>query len=156
MIILHIMGHLGADPEMRYTTKGQKVWTLRVASKSRKGGQEETIWWRITIWGDAYDKMLAHFKKGSGIYIIAEMSKLEMYTDKNGEKQVSYEATAKSIHFPPFSDRNNEESGEERRSAAAQAPAAGKYSSSSENPYTHQIASGSRAESFDDDEPMPF
>ena len=44
-----VAGHLGADPEVRYTSNGQKVTTLRIATNSRKGGKDETIWWRATI-----------------------------------------------------------------------------------------------------------
>lgn len=103
MNILHLCGFLGADPEERYTPNGQKLWELRLATRSYKNGQEETIWWRITVWGDQFDNMLRHFKKGKPIYIIGEMNKLDTYTDKAGQTQVSYDATARSIHFLPMS-----------------------------------------------------
>lgn len=105
MNILHLCGFLGADPEERFTPDGRKLWELRLATRSYKNGQEETIWWRITVWGDQFDNLLKHFKKGKPIYIIAEMNKLGTYTDKNGQVQVSYEAIARSIHFLPVSDR---------------------------------------------------
>jgi len=105
MNILHLCGFLGADPEERYTPDGRKLWELRLATRSYKNGQEETIWWRITVWGDQFDNLLKHFKKGKPIYIIAEMNKLATYTDKNGQVQVSYEAIARSIHFLPVGDR---------------------------------------------------
>ena len=109
MNILHLCGFLGADPEERHTPNGQKLWELRLATRSYKNGQEDTIWWRVTVWGDQFDNLLRHFKKGKPIYIIAEMSKLSTYTDKNGQAQVSYEATARSIHFLPVGDRQEGE-----------------------------------------------
>ena len=48
---LTIAGHLGADPEVRFTSSGQKVTTLRVAARARKGAKDETIWWKVTVWG---------------------------------------------------------------------------------------------------------
>lgn len=105
MNILHIIGFLGADPEERFTPGGQKLWVMRVATRTRKNGQEETIWWRITVWGDQYDKMISYLKKGKPVYVIGEMNKLDIYTDKNGQPQVSYEATAKSLHFLPHNER---------------------------------------------------
>ena len=34
-----IAGHLGADPEVRFTSSGQKVTTLRVAARCRRGSK---------------------------------------------------------------------------------------------------------------------
>ena len=66
-----IAGHLGADPEVRFTSSGQKVTTLRVATRVRRGGKDkdETIWWRVTVWGEQFDKMIPYFKKGSPIIV---------------------------------------------------------------------------------------
>lgn len=102
MIIIEIAGHLGADPEVRFTPGGQKVTTLRVATNTRKSGKDETVWWRVTIWGDRFDKMMPYLKKGSAVIIIGEMGKPEIYTDKEGRPQVSLDLTAEIIRFSPF------------------------------------------------------
>lgn len=129
MNILHLCGFLGADPEERYTPNGQKLWELRLATRSYKNGQEETIWWRVTVWGDQFDNLLRHFKKGKPIYLIAEMNKLGTYTDKNGQTQVSYEATARSIHFLPMGDRQD---------GQQQGQGASGYSAPQQTQQTHQ------------------
>jgi single-strand DNA-binding protein len=51
-----IIGYLGADPELRYTTSGRPVANLRVATTERwtdKAGtaQEHTEWHRVVAWG---------------------------------------------------------------------------------------------------------
>jgi single-strand DNA-binding protein len=122
MNILHLCGFLGADPEEKYTPNGQKLWELRVATRSYKNGQEETIWWRLTSWGDQYDNMLKHFKKGKPIYVVAEMNKLGTYTDKSGQAQVSYEATVRSIHFLPMSDRQDGDQQQQNTGTQQQSP----------------------------------
>ncbi len=94
-----IAGHLGADPEVRFTSSGQKVTTLRVGAKARK---EETIWWRVTVWGEQFDKMIAYFKKGSSIMVFGELSKPEIFTDRDGKPQVSMNVTATNLLFSPF------------------------------------------------------
>lgn len=99
---LWIAGHLGADPEVRFTSSGQKVTTLRVAARARRSGKDETIWWRVTIWGDQFDKMIPYFKKGSSIVVIGELNKPEIFTDRDGKPQVSMSMTAFSISFSPF------------------------------------------------------
>ena len=99
---LTIMGHLGADPEVRFTSSGQKVTTLRVAENQRRGGKDETLWWRITIWGEQFDKMISYLKKGSSIIATGEMSKPEMYNNRDGQPQISLNMTAYHLAFSPF------------------------------------------------------
>lgn len=105
-----IAGHLGADPEVRFTSTGQKVTTLRVAARVRRGAKgDETIWWRVTIWGEQFDKMIPYFKKGSPIVVFGELNKPEIFTDRNGRPQVSMNITAQQLLFSPFGkpDANN-------------------------------------------------
>ncbi len=102
MNYIHIAGHLGADPETRFTQSGKKVTTLRVATKSRKGGQDLTIWWRVTIWDDQFKNMIPHLKKGSAIMASGEIQKPEIYNDRDGSPQVSMELTASHLQFSPF------------------------------------------------------
>jgi single-strand DNA-binding protein len=102
MNFIQIMGHLGADAETRFTPSGQKVTNLRVATTVRRGGKEETIWYRITLWGDRFDKMLPYLKKGSAIIVVGELGKPEIYTDREGKQQIALEVTAEFIRFSPF------------------------------------------------------
>lgn len=102
MIIIQIAGHLGRDPESRFTASGQKVTNLTVATNVRKGGKDETVWWRVTVWGDRFDKMISFLKKGSAVIIVGEMGKPEIWTDKEGRPQVGMEMTAEIIRFSPF------------------------------------------------------
>lgn len=97
-----IGGHLGADPEVRFTSSGQKVTTMRVAARARRASKDETIWWRVTIWGEQFDKIIPYFKKGSPIIVLGELSKPEIFTDREGKPQVSMNITANSILFSPF------------------------------------------------------
>lgn len=130
MNIIQIMGHLGADPETRFTPSGQKVTNMRVAVSVRKAGKEETIWFRITIWGDRFDKMISFLKKGSAIIVVGELGKPEIYTDKEGKPQISMEITAEFIRFSPFgkTDKQGQEqnagASQQKQPAAAAAPVA--------------------------------
>jgi single-strand DNA-binding protein len=95
----HIAGHLGADPETRFTSSGQKVTTLRVACRTRK---DDTIWYKVTIWGDQFDKLLPYYKKGSPIVVVGELMKPEIFTDREGKPQISLQVVAFHIGFSPF------------------------------------------------------
>lgn len=103
-----LAGHLGADPEVRFTSGGQKVTTLRVATRARK---DETIWWKVTIWGDQFEKMMPYFKKGSAIMVMGEMMKPEIFTDREGKPQISLQMTAHNISFSPFGKGGKGEEG---------------------------------------------
>ena len=103
MNFIHIAGHLGADPETRFTQSGKKVTTLRVATKTRRAKNDDTtIWWRVTIWGDQFEKMMPYFKKGSAVMVWGEIHKPEIFNDREGKPQVSLEITAVHIEFSPF------------------------------------------------------
>ena len=97
-----LAGHLGADPEVRFTSSGKKVTTLRVAARVRRSSKDETIWWKVSVWGEEFDKMIPYFKKGSPIIVIGEMNKPEIFTDREGRPQVSMSITAMNLMFSPF------------------------------------------------------
>lgn len=107
MIIVEIAGFLGADAEERFTATGKRVINLRIATRVRQGGQDETVWWRVSIWGDRFDKMLPYLKKGSSVIAIGEMSKPETYVAKDGNTQVSLSMTADILKFSPFGKPEN-------------------------------------------------
>ncbi len=121
MNLIHIAGHLGADPEVRFTSSGQKVTTLRVAAKVRKGGADETIWWRVTIWGEQFDKMMPYLKKGSAIIVVGELHKPEIFKDREGNAQISMNVTAIHLMFSPFG-KGTEKSAEGASANAENAP----------------------------------
>ena len=102
MIIVQIAGRLGRDAETRFTPSGQKVTSLNIATNIRKGGKEETVWWRVTIWGDRFYKLMPYLKKGAALIVVGEMNKPEIWIDKEGRSQVSLEMTAEIVRFSPF------------------------------------------------------
>jgi len=121
-----IAGHLGADPEVRFTSSGQKVTTLRVAARVRKGAKgDDTIWWRVTIWGEQFDKMVAFLKKGSPIIVFGELSKPEIFTNREGSSQVSMNITAHHLLFSPFGRPDGQGSGQGEEAPGAHAPQGG-------------------------------
>lgn len=155
MNFIQIMGHLGADPETRFTPSGQKVTNMRVAVTVRKGGKDETVWYKIVIWGDRFDKMMPYFKKGSAIIVVGELSKPEIYQDREGRPQVSLEVTAEFIRFSPFG--KGEKTGQEN-SNSKQESLQGQYTSSENHApaAAGAYSSGSNYNSSDLDDGLPF
>lgn len=118
MFIVTLAGHLGKDPETRFTPSGQKVTSFNVATNHRKGKEDVTIWVRVTVWGDRLDKMLSFLKKGSGVIVTGRMSPPSSYSDKEGRTQINLEVTAEMVEFSPFgkSDRQGEGQGQSQYS----------------------------------------
>lgn len=112
MNLVEIAGFLGADAEERFTATGKRVINLRVATRTRQGGRDETIWWRVNIWGDRFDKMVPYLKKGTGIIIVGEMSSPQTYLSKDGTPQVSLTLNAEIIKFSPFGRTDREKPAE--------------------------------------------
>jgi hypothetical protein len=69
-----LIGNLGADPELRYTTGGSAVADLRLAT-SRKwtakdgAAKEETEWHRVVVWGKQAETCKEYLSKGRQIYV---------------------------------------------------------------------------------------
>jgi len=74
-----VIGHLGRDPEMRYTPNGQGVTSFSVAS-SRKyttssGEQrEETEWFNCSAFGKLADTCNQYLTKGKQVYVEGRLS----------------------------------------------------------------------------------
>lgn len=151
MNFINIAGHLGADPEVRYTSSGKKVTTFRVATKTRKGGNDDTIWWRVTVWGEQFDKMIPHLKKGSPVVVFGEMQKPEIFNDREGKPQISMEIWASLIQFSPFG--RGERSGESVASQGGAAPQA--HVEAPVNPYMKAApTTATQGATFDDEVPF--
>ena len=67
-----LVGHLGSDPEIRYTPSGTPVGNFRVATTERwmsKSGErgERTEWHRIVVWGKLAEICAEYLVKGKQV-----------------------------------------------------------------------------------------
>jgi single-strand DNA-binding protein len=147
---IHIAGNLGADPEVRFTSTNKKVTTMRVASRTRKGKTDDTIWWRVTVWGEQFDKMISFLKKGSAVMVYGEVHKPELFNDREGKPQISLEITAVHLEFSPFGKPGGSQaSGEGQAAPAAPFSAPQSYAA----PQPVGVSQG-KGETFDDEVPF--
>jgi single-strand DNA-binding protein len=98
-----LMGNLGRDPEVRYTTGGQSVANFSIATnevwKDKNGQQQEkTEWHRIVVWGKQAELCGQYLKKGRQAFIEGRLQTRE-WTDKEGKKNYSTEIVANSVTF---------------------------------------------------------
>jgi single-strand DNA-binding protein len=68
-----LIGHLGRDPEVRYTQSGTAVSNLSLATTNRikRGGEYEDVteWHKIVAWGKLAEICGEYLQKGSKIYV---------------------------------------------------------------------------------------
>ncbi|MFQ3639363.1 MAG: single-stranded DNA-binding protein [Chloracidobacterium sp.] len=120
-----IYGHLGRDPEMRYTPQGVPVCTFSVATSERKKGQgdneptETTTWFRITAWRNLAETANKFLKKGSPVYVEGRLAVRE-WTDNEGTKRTSLEVTATELHL--MGSRSDGEGRAERATSGEPTP----------------------------------
>ncbi|MBF0523616.1 MAG: single-stranded DNA-binding protein [Deltaproteobacteria bacterium] len=93
-----IIGRLGKDPEVRYTTAGTAVASFTVAtdeSWTNKEGQREerTEWHRIVAWGKLGETCGKYLTKGKLVYLEGRLQTRD-WTDQNNVKRYTTEIVA--------------------------------------------------------------
>jgi single-strand DNA-binding protein len=107
-----LVGNLGADPEVRYTSNGQAVTELRMATSEQwtdKDGQrqERTEWHAVSVWGKTAELCGQHLAKGRSVYVEGRLESRE-YTDKEGIKRKVWEIRADKVTFLGGTKRDEE------------------------------------------------
>jgi len=104
-----IAGHLGRDPEMRYTPSGTPVTTFTVATNRRwtdQSGQqqEETIWFRVSAWGRQAEVCNQYLSKGRPVLVEGRLRPDEngnprIWVGNDGVARANFEVTATTVRF---------------------------------------------------------
>jgi single-strand DNA-binding protein len=86
-----LIGNLGKDPELRYTSSGVAVATFSLATneswKDPEGNtQERTQWHNIVAWRKLAEICGEYLKKGGKVYIEGRLQ-YRSYDDKSGVKR---------------------------------------------------------------------
>lgn len=98
-----LIGNLGADPELRYTSGNQAVADMRIATSRRwrdKNGemQEDTQWHRIVVWGKQAEQCKEYLAKGRQVYIEGRLQ-TRQWEDRDGNKRYTTEVVAQTVQF---------------------------------------------------------
>jgi single-strand DNA-binding protein len=98
---LMIIGHLGRDPEMRYTPSGRPVTTFSVATPrtwhSTDGERhEETEWFNVVAWGTLAEICNQHLHRGQQVYIEGRLQ-TRRWEDAEGKKNLATEIVAREM-----------------------------------------------------------
>jgi len=99
-----IVGHLGRDPETRYSPDGAAICNISVATseqwKDKASGekQERTEWHRIAFFNRLAEIAGEYLKKGSLVYIEGKIH-TRKWQDKEGQDRYTTEIVAERLQM---------------------------------------------------------
>jgi single-strand DNA-binding protein len=119
-----LVGNLGADPEVRYSSTGTAVANFRIATSenwtNKEGGKEtRTEWHRIVAFGKLAEICAEYLNKGKQVYVEGRLQS-RSWEDKEGNKRWTTEVVANNVVMlgsaaeggPPASDQVRDTGGE--------------------------------------------
>jgi single-strand DNA-binding protein len=99
-----LVGNLGNDPEVRYTSSGTAIASLSIATSEswtdKQSGekQERTEWHRVKMFGKLAEIAGEYLKKGRQVYIEGSL-RTDKYTDKSGVEKYSTDIIASDMQM---------------------------------------------------------
>lgn len=105
-----IIGNLGRDPEMRYTTSGQAVTSFNVATNrvyTGTDGQQvnETTWFKVSVWGRQAETCNQYLRQGSRVLVEGRLvpdlqtGGPKIWTRQDGTPGASFEISSNFVKF---------------------------------------------------------
>ncbi|MCX8024139.1 MAG: single-stranded DNA-binding protein [Thermanaerothrix sp.] len=111
-----LIGHLGRDPEMRYTPSGRPVTTFTIATTrtwNTSNGERhtETEWFNVVTWGNLAEICKQYLSKGQQVYVEGRLQ-TRRWEDSEGNKHTSVEIVANEMMIlgerrEPLSNNNH-------------------------------------------------
>lgn len=98
-----LIGRLGVNPEVRYTTSGMAVVNFTLATNEAwtdKNGQkqERTEWHRVVVWGKLAELCAQYLCKGKRAYVEGKLQ-TRQWQDKGGQIKYTTEVQAQVVQF---------------------------------------------------------
>lgn len=105
---VNIIGHLGGDPEMRYLDSGTPVTSFSVATNrtwndSDGNKQEETTWFRVSVFARMAEVCNEYLAKGRPVFVQGTLRSVDggprVWEGDDGIARASYELRARTVKF---------------------------------------------------------
>ena len=98
-----LIGNLGKDPEVRYTTSGTAVASFSIATSERfknKSGEweERTEWHNVVLWGRQAEVSGEYLSKGKTVYIEGRLQ-TRKWQDKEGRDRYTTEVVGEKMQM---------------------------------------------------------
>jgi len=127
--MVQVIGHLGADPEMKYTPSGDAVCNIRVATTDkwtdRNTGErkEKTEWHRIVFFSKLAEIAGEYLRKGGLVYVQGQLT-TQKWQDQAGNDRYSTQIRGKQMQMLDKKPEGFQEPAQAPAQVAQPAPAA--------------------------------
>ena len=138
-----IVGNLGQDPDVRYTTAGAAVTTISAATseqwKDKQTGEPvtKTEWHRIVFFGRLAEIAGEYLKKGSQVYVEGKLQ-TRKWQDQNNQDRYTTEIVANEMQMLGGKSDNGGTNG--MKQAPKQQPQVGQNIQYSNDSFDDEIA----------------
>lgn len=97
-----LVGNLGKDPELRYTTNQMPVCSFSLATTEKRkdgaGWKDQTEWHNVITFGKTAENVKNYLKKGRQAYIEGRIQ-TRKWQDKEGKDRYTTEIIANTVQF---------------------------------------------------------
>lgn len=103
MAQMTLVGHLGADPEVKFMEDGKSVAKLRVAVSDKRKGKdgtwaEHTQWFGVSVFGKSAEHCGQYLSRGRQVLVMGRLEARE-YVAKDGTTKTALEVVADKVQF---------------------------------------------------------
>jgi single-strand DNA-binding protein len=119
-----LIGHLGKDPEVKFTPQGTPVAKVTVATNSKFKGkdgnwQETTEWHNVVLWQRLAEIAGEYLKKGGQVYIEGRLQTRSWDDKQTGQKKYMTEIVANDLVLLGGRGQGGEYTGSSRGSSSS-------------------------------------
>lgn len=97
-----VIGHLGQDPDLRFTPQGTPICSFTMAVNSRKKIDDEwqdiPLWFKIKVWGKQAEPCSQYLSKGRPALVAGQLE-IENWTNRDGKEMTTLVINASAVQF---------------------------------------------------------
>ena len=124
---LTIIGTVGTEPDMRYTTDGKGFCQIRVVTNRKvSADKKDTTWFKVTAWDKLGENMGKFVHKGQTVHVIGRLVSdvtggPRIYTKQDGTPASVFEVVAREFRIVDFKNSQGQNQQYQQRPQQAQA-----------------------------------
>lgn len=105
-----LIGHVGRDPETKFTDQGVQLTKFSVAVTNKR--TNTTTWYSVTTWRGLAEVCAQYVKKGHAVFVQGDME-LHEYTGRDGSARAEIRVDASAVQFLTRTDGGQSDEQEE-------------------------------------------
>ena len=110
MNVVHLIGRIGKQPEIRYSQSGTAICNVSLATSKKINGEDKTEWHRLLAFGKTAELIEKHINKGDQLGIEGEIRYCQYESD--GVTKYTTDIVVNRIHFIGGRSQGNQNQGQ--------------------------------------------